>query len=66
MNARSNVTLAVVHGARLGGGATNTLPADVQAPSLADLLPYAPRVDRADFSAWTCNDTCPQQRINYP
>lgn len=62
-HARSKVTPALVLSARLGGGATNT--ATIVGPSLEDILPYAPRVDRADFQAWTVDDTCPQLRVNY-
>ena len=63
MAPRSKPTPAIVKSARVGGGAATPQPHD--GPSLADLLPYAPRVDRADFSAWTVDDTCPQLRINY-
>jgi len=63
MQTPSKVTFAVVLSARLGGAATKAAPTD--GPSLEDLLPYAPRVDRADFQAYTVDDTCPQQRINY-
>jgi hypothetical protein len=61
--ARSKVTPALVLSARLGGGATRTV--QNVGPSLEDILAGAPRVDRADFQAWTMNDTCPQLRVNY-
>ncbi len=44
----------------LGGAALNTLPADLRIPSLADILPYAPSMDRA-FTL----PGGPEQRINY-
>lgn len=59
---RSKPVTAVVHGPRLGGGATGTLPDNCIA--LADLLPYAPPVDRADL-VFDVNDTAPQCRTGY-
>lgn len=63
MATRSKLTPAIVKSARVGGAAAKSHGHD--GPALEDLLPYAPRVDRADFSAWTVDDTCPQLRINY-
>lgn len=54
-----------VHGARLGGAILTAEP--VERPiSLADLLPYAPREDRADIECSNYYDQAPQARINYP
>lgn len=63
MKSRSKPTPATVLSARLGGGAAAPQPHD--GSSLADLLPYAPRVDRADF-VFDDRGWCPQLRVNYP
>lgn len=54
-----------VHGARLGGAVLTAAP--VERPiALVDLLPYAPREDRADIECSSYYDHKPQARINYP
>lgn len=60
--ANSKVTPADAKSATLGGAAVRKISVD--GPSLADILPYAPRVDRADM-IFDQNDWCPQLRINY-
>lgn len=63
MTTRSKPTPATVLSDRLGGGVTRQHA--LTGPSLEDILPYAPRVDRADL-VFDNNDWCPQLRINYP
>lgn len=63
MTNRCKITPATALSPTLGGGVTNTRP--LTGPSLEDIMPYAPRIDRADL-AFDNNDWCPQLRINYP
>lgn len=58
----------IVYGERLGGGATNTLPEGWVIPSLADILPYAPKLDRSELASdnpfiLSC---APATRTGYP
>ncbi len=62
-NSNSKVTPATVLSPSLGGAAIQK-DIRVDGPSLADIMPYAPTVDRADL-VFDQNDWCPQLRINY-
>lgn len=58
----SKLPTVVVHGAALGGAALVPLPEDCNAPSLADILPYAPSIDRSEL----IEPLRPAERIGYP
>lgn len=62
--ARRKLLPTTVHSARTGGA---VLTAElVERPiALADLLPYAPREDRADIECSNYYDSKPQARIGY-
>lgn len=59
---KSKIPVTIVLSDTVGGGGA-TVPRE-HAISLADILPYAPPVDRADL-VFDINDMCPQQRTNY-
>lgn len=67
MNARPNVPVQLVHGAKLGGAAADRLDPRIKIPSLADVWTFAPHEDHADepYHNDQWYDKHPQQRIGY-
>lgn len=58
---RCKLPTVIVLSPALGGAALNSLSVDYSIPSLADILPYAPRRDRADLDLVGQ----PQARVGY-